>query len=67
MLGQLLFRAFGFGYGLFNLVLMVGIAAIRDGAFTKRTSENGKSELSAGMSWLWFSFRAWKMNTLISS
>jgi hypothetical protein len=48
MLGQLAWRGFSFGYGLFNLVLMAGIAAINDGAFTKRTSENEKRELGAG-------------------
>jgi hypothetical protein len=49
MLGQLAWKAFGFGYGLLNLVVMVGIAAIRDGALTKRASESEKMELNIGM------------------
>jgi hypothetical protein len=60
MLGQLAWRAFGIGYGFFNLVVMVGIAAIRDGALMKRPSESEKKELgigmlslSAGLRWLY--------------
>jgi hypothetical protein len=48
MLGQLIWQAFGFGYGVLNLVIMVALAALRDGALTKRPSETEKKELSAG-------------------
>lgn len=53
MLGQLAWRAFGFGYGVFNLVVMFGIAAIRDGALTKRSSESEKKELSTAQKRYW--------------
>jgi len=52
MLGQLAWRAFSFGYGILNLVVMVGIAALRDGALMKRSSESEKKELGIGMLFL---------------
>lgn len=52
MLGQLAWQAFGFGYGLFNLVVMVGIATFRDGALMKRPTESEKKELSIGTLYL---------------
>lgn len=47
-LGNLAFHGFGFAFGFFNFVVMTGIAAFRDGAFTKSMSEEEKRELSIG-------------------
>ncbi|KAF2680299.1 alpha/beta-hydrolase [Lentithecium fluviatile CBS 122367] len=50
---QLAWQAFSFGYGLANLVFMVGIATFRDGAFTKRPSESEKKALSSAQKRYW--------------
>lgn len=49
MLGKLVWHVFAFAFGVFNLVVMVGIAALRDGAFAKRESDNKKKELASGV------------------
>ncbi|KAF2875460.1 Alpha/Beta hydrolase protein [Massariosphaeria phaeospora] len=53
MLGDIAWRSFGFAYGMLNLGLMVGVAAIRDGAFTKGTSKEEKEALQAAQAKYW--------------
>jgi hypothetical protein len=50
MIGALAWQAFSFGFGLFNLISLAGIAAIRDGAFSKRTSKEETRALELGTS-----------------
>lgn len=50
MLGEIVWRGFSFAYGMFHLLSLVGVAAIRDGAFTKKMSADEKKELELGMS-----------------
>jgi hypothetical protein len=50
MIGALAWQAFGFGFGLFNLVSLAAVAAIRDGAFTKTRTSEEKRALELGMS-----------------
>jgi hypothetical protein len=50
MIGALAWQAFSFGFGLFNLITLAGIAAIRDGAFTKKTSKEEERALELGTS-----------------
>lgn len=49
MLGKLAWQGFAFTFGVFNLVVMVGVAAVRDRAFTRRESKTKKKELAVGM------------------
>lgn len=51
MLQTLAWRGFGLVFGLTNFIIMLGLAAFRDRAFTKRRKmdEEEKRELAAGM------------------
>ncbi|KAF2264911.1 alpha/beta-hydrolase [Lojkania enalia] len=53
MLSELAWRGFGFAYGIFNLVVMAFIAGTRDKAFSDRTSEEEKRELSIAQKKYW--------------
>jgi hypothetical protein len=50
MVGALAWQAFSFGFGLFNLVTLAAVAAIRDGAFTKTRTKEEKRALELGTS-----------------
>lgn len=50
MLGHLAWKGFSYAYGCFNLVSMVTIAYVRDGALFKRQSNEEKEELQTGES-----------------
>ena len=50
MIGVLAWKAFSFGFGLFNLISLAAVAAIRDGAFSKRISKEETRALELGTS-----------------
>ncbi|KAF2476913.1 alpha/beta-hydrolase [Lindgomyces ingoldianus] len=53
MIGKLAWRSFSFAYGVMNLAVMVAIAGLRDGAFTKRISEEERKELAIAQKKYW--------------
>jgi hypothetical protein len=50
MLGRLAWRGFSLLFDLVSFVAVVGIAAIRDGAFLSKPSEEDKTEFTLGTS-----------------